>query len=168
MENKNMRKLNVTVQCMAVYNSSIMVPRELTFEEAIKYAKEHIDEINLGELEYISDSDELDEENCDFDEEEDTDSDCRVLYETGIMDDEYEDYWFKVVGDTKDELTKKYMEMCMVSVTEVVYSNKEQALGVKRLFPFNYDVIMPDDTELKDMLESLVNEVNGRHEETET
>ena len=22
------------------------------------------------------------------------------------MDDEYEDYWFKVVGDTKDELTK--------------------------------------------------------------
>lgn len=33
------------------------------------------------------------------------------------MDDEYEDYWFKVVGDTKDELTKKYMEMCMVSVT---------------------------------------------------
>lgn len=38
---------------------------------------------------------------------------------------------------------------------------KEQVLGVKRLFPFNYDVIMPDDTELKDMLESLVNEVNG-------
>ena len=62
---------------------------------------------------------------------------------------------------TKDELTKKYMEMCMVSVTEVVYSNKEQVLGIKRLFPFNYDVIMPDDTELKDMLESLVNEVNG-------
>ncbi len=70
-------------------------------------------------------------------------------------------HWFKVVSDTKDELTKKYMEMCMVSVTEVVYSNKEQVLGIKRLFPFNYDVIMPDDTELKDMLESLVNEVNG-------
>ncbi len=51
MENKNMRKLNVTVQCMAVYNSSIMVPRELTFEE-------------------------------------DTDSDCRVLYETGIEEPE--------------------------------------------------------------------------------
>lgn len=78
MENKNMRKLNVTVQCMAVYNSSIMVPRELTFEEAIKYAKEHIDEISLGELEYISDSDELDEENCDFDEEEAPDSDCNL------------------------------------------------------------------------------------------
>lgn len=77
------------------------------------------------------------------------------------MDDEYEDYWFKVVGDTKDELTKKYMEMCMASVTEVVYSNKEQALGVKRLFPFNYDVIMPDDSELRDMLVSLVAEQNS-------
>ncbi len=48
--------------------------------------------------------------------------------------------------------------MCMVSVTEVVYSNKEQTLGVKRLFPFNYDVIMPDDSELRDMLVSLVAE----------
>lgn len=49
----------------------------------------------------------------------------------------------------------------MVSVTEVVYSNKEQALGVKRLFPFNYDVIMPDDSELRDMLVSLVAEQNS-------
>lgn len=28
MENKNMRKLNVTVQCMAVYNSSIILEKE--------------------------------------------------------------------------------------------------------------------------------------------
>ena len=28
------------------------------------------------------------------------------------MDDEYEDYWFKVVGDTKDELTS-----AMVSIS---------------------------------------------------
>ena len=63
-----MKKLNVTCTCLAVYNSHIMVPDELTIEEAIEYAKEHINEINIGELEYISDSDELDEENCDFDE----------------------------------------------------------------------------------------------------
>ena len=62
-----MKKLNVTVTCMAVYNSSIDVPDEMTLEEAIEYAKEHINEINIGELEYIADSDELDEENCDFD-----------------------------------------------------------------------------------------------------
>ena len=42
--------MNVTVTCMAVYNSSIKVPDYLSFEEAIKYAKEHIDEIPCGEL----------------------------------------------------------------------------------------------------------------------
>ncbi len=65
-----MKKLNVTVQCMAVYNSSIEVPDEMCLTEAIRYAKEHINEINCGELEYISDSDVLDEENCDFVETE--------------------------------------------------------------------------------------------------
>lgn len=64
-----MKKLHVTVTCMAVYNSSIEVPDGMTLEEAIEYAKEHINEIPLGEMEYISDSDELDEENCDFDED---------------------------------------------------------------------------------------------------
>lgn len=62
-----MKRLNVTVTCMAVYNSAIEVPDNMTIDEAIEYAKEHIDEIPVGELEYISDSDELDEENCDFD-----------------------------------------------------------------------------------------------------
>lgn len=62
-----MKRLNVTVQCMAVYNSSIEVPDDMTIEEAIKYAREHLNEIPCGKLEYISDSDELDEENCDFD-----------------------------------------------------------------------------------------------------
>ena len=64
-----MKRLNVTVQCMAVYNSSIEVPDDMTKEEAIKYANQHLDEIPCGELEYVSDSDELDEENCDFDNE---------------------------------------------------------------------------------------------------
>lgn len=63
-----MKRLNVTATCMAIYNSGIDVPDEMTLEEAIAYAKEHIKEIPLGVLEYISDSDELDEENCDFDE----------------------------------------------------------------------------------------------------
>ena len=62
------RDRNVTVQCMAVYNSSIAVPDNMTLEEAIDYARHRLDEIPFGELEYISDSDELDEENCDFEE----------------------------------------------------------------------------------------------------
>ena len=63
-----MKRLNVTVQCMAVYNSGIDIPDDMTIEEAIKYAKAHLDEINIGELEYINDSDVLDEDNCDFDD----------------------------------------------------------------------------------------------------
>lgn len=65
---KIMKKLNVAVQCMAVYNSSIDVPDDMTLEEAIEYAKKHLSKIPCGELEYISDSDVLDEENCDFEE----------------------------------------------------------------------------------------------------
>lgn len=61
-----MRRLYVTVQCMAVYCSGIDVPDELPLDEAVAYAKEHINEIPLGELKYISDSDILDEDNCDF------------------------------------------------------------------------------------------------------
>lgn len=36
-----MKILNVTMICKAVYSSYISVPDEITFEDAIKYAKEH-------------------------------------------------------------------------------------------------------------------------------
>lgn len=62
------KRLNLTVQCMAVYNSGIDVPDSMNLEDAIEYAKAHINEINVGEMEYIGDSDVLDEENCDFEE----------------------------------------------------------------------------------------------------
>ena len=68
----------------------------------------------------------------------------------------HEDYWF-VTDKTSDEyLTNKYMEMCMVCVPEVVYSKDENVIGVKRLFPFNYDVILSDDEELKNILIGLI------------
>ena len=64
-----MRTLNVTIICKAVYNSHLEVPDEMTLEEAIEYAKKHLNECNIEtELEYISDSDELDDDNCDFTE----------------------------------------------------------------------------------------------------
>lgn len=70
----------------------------------------------------------------------------------------HEDYWF-VTDKTSDEyLTNKYMEMCMVCVPEVVYSKDENVVGVKRLFPFNYDVILSDNKELKNILMELSNE----------
>lgn len=60
----------VSINCMAYYNSWIEVPKDLSYEEAIEYAKEHIQDIPLGSpLEYVEDSDELDEENCYFADE---------------------------------------------------------------------------------------------------
>ena len=67
-------------------------------------------------------------------------------------DEPYQDHWFKVTGNSKEALTHKYMEMCMIEVSEVVYSQKEDIVGVKRIFPFNTDVITPDDDELKAVL----------------
>ena len=62
-----MKKLNVTIICQASFNSSIQVPNNYTLKEAKEYAKAHISEIPImSELEYISNSDILDEENCDF------------------------------------------------------------------------------------------------------
>jgi hypothetical protein len=54
---------------MATYNSYIEVPDNMNINEAIQYAKEHISNIPIGVLEYIPDSDELDDENCDFEDE---------------------------------------------------------------------------------------------------
>ena len=63
-----MKRLHLTIQCMAIYESGIDVPDEMTIEEAIEYAKQHLNEVPLGRLEYVNDSDVLDEDNCDFEE----------------------------------------------------------------------------------------------------
>ena len=34
----------------------------------------------------------------------------------------YCDYWFRVIGETKKELTDRYIEQSMVEVTEAVFS----------------------------------------------
>lgn len=65
------KTLNVSVICEAWYKSSIEVPIDLSLEEAIEYAVDHLQEIPIkSDLEYISDSDTLDIENCNFDEGE--------------------------------------------------------------------------------------------------
>ena len=83
-ENKPTTKtLLVTVQCMATYDSVIEVPANLTIDEAIEYAKEHIDEISLGELEYVQESDQLDEDNCCFDDDDDDDDATQPAFKIG-------------------------------------------------------------------------------------
>lgn len=77
--------------------------------------------------------------------------------------DNHEDYWFKVLGDSQKELTNKYMEQSMVSVTECVYSKDEDIVAVKKLFPFNEYCSLVDsnnDDGLKDILKSIIKELN--------
>ena len=55
-----MKRLNVTVTCMAVYNSGIDVPDEMILEEAIEYAKEHNEtELLIADLSFAEHLDEL-------------------------------------------------------------------------------------------------------------
>jgi hypothetical protein len=74
------------------------------------------------------------------------------------LDDEFEDYWFTVSGQTKDELAIRYNDIDEIEVVGVVYSTSEDIYGVKRRFLCNSltDVVMQDDPELKSMLLSLV------------
>lgn len=70
-KNEDMRRLDLTICCQAYYNSHLMVPKNLSIEEALDYAEEHLDEANIETpLEYVRDSDELDRENCDFYDED--------------------------------------------------------------------------------------------------
>lgn len=68
MNNTKTKVLKVVVNCLATYESEIVVPDYLTREEAIKYAKMNLDTIPVGELNWIDDS-EIDELFCDFEEE---------------------------------------------------------------------------------------------------
>lgn len=68
------------------------------------------------------------------------------------MDAKYSDYWFDIVGDTAKELTHKYMDQSMVGVTGAVFSIQDGQWGIRRQFPFNYDVITPNDSELYELL----------------
>ena len=77
-------------------------------------------------------------------------------FERKDVTDNYEDYWFEVTGKTSEELTKEYMEQCMIAVTECVYSVSDNVVGVKRQFPFNFDVVLSNDEELKNILKSIV------------
>lgn len=46
----------------------------------------------------------------------------------------------------------------MVGVPEIIYTKDKDIVGVKRQFPFNYDVILSDDKKLKNILMELSNE----------
>lgn len=73
-------------------------------------------------------------------------------------DIEYEDYWFRVSGESKDELTQLHMEQSLIEVNEVVYSKADDLVGVRLIFPFNTTVELDYNQQLRDILLELIEE----------
>ena len=70
---KKTRTLDVDISCTAYYHSEIEVPEDMTLERAIEYAKEHLEEIPVTELEYIDDREDClddDSKNWEFEKKE--------------------------------------------------------------------------------------------------
>lgn len=74
-------------------------------------------------------------------------------------DNKYIDYWFDIKGETQQELTDKFMEQSMIAVSGCVYSLTDKQIGIKRIFPWNYDVILVEDEQLSNILEELIFEL---------
>ena len=69
MSKTETRTLNLSVECRAYYNSHIEVPADLALNEAIEYAKRHLDEVPIkGQLKYLPGYDALNIDRCDFSE----------------------------------------------------------------------------------------------------
>jgi hypothetical protein len=81
--------------------------------------------------------------------------DFELLRNDNDNENGHDDYWFKVKGDSLEELDKDYMETGMVGVSEIVYSKDEDVVGIKRLFHFSWDVILVNNKELKGILKEL-------------
>lgn len=64
---ENTKTFDITCVCKASYKSHIQVPAHFTKEQAMRYAKEHLDNISIeSELEFVNDTGELVEEGCCF------------------------------------------------------------------------------------------------------
>lgn len=73
--------------------------------------------------------------------------------------DKFNDYWFKTDKISDKELSKKYMEQNMIGITKVVYCKYNGEIGIKKIFPFNFDVVVVNDPELRSILEELIEEL---------
>lgn len=65
-DGKYMKRMTFTVQCLATYRGVIYVPATMNRDEAIAFAKDNLDRIPVSKLSHVPDSDQLDEESCQF------------------------------------------------------------------------------------------------------
>ena len=71
----------------------------------------------------------------------------------------FKDYWFKTDKISDKELSQKYMEQGMVGVAGVIYCKDSGEIGIQRIFPFNFDVVVVNNPELRSILEELIEEL---------
>lgn len=80
------------------------------------------------------------------------------------FDPEFSDFWFEISGESADILTKEYSEGNILGVTDVVYSELDDSVQIKRLLlkgasVSGYDMITSNDASLKDILVHKVSEI---------
>lgn len=80
------------------------------------------------------------------------------------FDPEFSDFWFEISGESADILTKEYSEGNILGVTDVVYSELDNSVQIKRLLlkgvsVSGYDMITSNDASLKETLVSKVSEI---------
>ncbi len=95
------QKLSCSILCNAYYHGELLLPGAIkTFPEALEYAKDHLDEIPLGEMNYIENSDVLDQENCELvaaDSEEIPEDSSK---ENGLKSSKEE--WWRIIEGIKE------------------------------------------------------------------
>lgn len=80
------------------------------------------------------------------------------------FDPEFSDFWFEISGESADILTKEYSEGNILGVTDVVYSELDDSVQIKRLLlkgvsVSGYDMITSNDASLKETLVNKVSEI---------
>ena len=76
------------------------------------------------------------------------------------MKPEFKDWYFTVTGETRKELTSKYMEQSLVCIEGVVYSESDDFILVQKLFPFNFRYDIVENEELKSFVIDIINDMN--------
>ena len=75
------------------------------------------------------------------------------------MNPEFKDWYFTVTGETRKELTSKYMEQSLVCIEGVIYSEIDDVILIQKLFPFNFRYDIVENEELKSFVISIINDM---------
>ena len=128
-KNTETKTLKVRVYAEAYYDSEIQVPANLDKKAAFEYAKEHIDEIPLTTLNYLPDSDNIDD--ADLDNNMHAYFDKPADYKT-VKPDENTDLIAKII-DRAEELM--HTVMTGLESPEIAINEENGMIEIRRYNP---------------------------------